>query len=197
MVWVIPFCSPVAELNRWLGTPKLSGVNRLPQARQVHIKSPRIHLHTPPNPTCSWWYDHEWLKADYKPDSPTHSPLPATSALLSVYEEQHLQLATHDFSGRHFDIQIQSLLSECFLWVEVSVLFENHPGLKFTSATAWYYFCKCTVVACTSDTLLDIVFNLKMLMILQVLLHRPDNWLTGLIFWQCFYILGIGWGEHS
>ncbi len=31
-----------------------------------------LHLHTPPNPTCSRWYDHEWLKADYKPDSPTH-----------------------------------------------------------------------------------------------------------------------------
>ncbi len=27
-------------------------------------------MHTPPNPTCSRWYDHEWLKADYKPDSP-------------------------------------------------------------------------------------------------------------------------------
>ena len=37
---------------------------------QVHIKSPRIHMHAPPNPTCSRWYDHEWLKADYKPDSP-------------------------------------------------------------------------------------------------------------------------------
>ncbi len=34
--------------------------------------SPRIYLHTQPNPTCSLWYDHEWLKADYKPDSPTH-----------------------------------------------------------------------------------------------------------------------------
>ncbi len=33
-------------------------------------KLTRIHLHTPPNPTCSRWYDHEWLKADYKPDSP-------------------------------------------------------------------------------------------------------------------------------
>ncbi len=71
MVWVIPFCSPVAELNRWLGTHTLSGVDRSAQTRQVHINSPRIHLHTPPNPTCSRWYDHEWLKADYKPDSPT------------------------------------------------------------------------------------------------------------------------------
>ncbi len=44
---------------------RLSVVDRSAQTRQVHIKSPRIHLHTPPNPTCSLWYDHEWLKADY------------------------------------------------------------------------------------------------------------------------------------
>ncbi len=39
----------------------------------------RIHLHTPPTPTCSRWYDHEWLKADYKsewftPPPPSHCP---------------------------------------------------------------------------------------------------------------------------
>ncbi len=39
MVWVIHFCSPVAELNRWLGIQKLSGVGRLAQTRQVHINS--------------------------------------------------------------------------------------------------------------------------------------------------------------
>ncbi len=72
MVWVIPFCSPVAELNRWLRTQKFSGVDRSAQTRQVHIKSLRIHLHPPPNPTCSRWNDHEWLKADYKAASPTH-----------------------------------------------------------------------------------------------------------------------------
>ena len=70
MVWVIPFCSPVAELNRWLGTQKLSGGDRSAQTTQVHINSPRIHLHTPPNPNCSRLYDHEWSKADYNPDSP-------------------------------------------------------------------------------------------------------------------------------
>ncbi len=36
---VIPFCSPVAELNQWLGTQKLSGVDRPAQTRQVHINS--------------------------------------------------------------------------------------------------------------------------------------------------------------
>ncbi len=87
MVWVIPFCPPVAELNQWLGTQKLSGVDRSAQTRQVHIKSPGTHMmHTPPNSTCSRWYDHEWLKADYKPDSP---PPPPTSvvrvATLSLY----------------------------------------------------------------------------------------------------------------
>ena len=38
-------------------------------------KSPHLHLHTPPNATCSPWYDHEWLKADYKPDSFIHQSL--------------------------------------------------------------------------------------------------------------------------
>ncbi len=80
MVWVIPFCSPVVELNRWFGTQKLSGVDRSAQTRQVHIKSPRIHLHTPPNPTCNRWYDNEWLKADYKPDSPPPPPNPGRSS---------------------------------------------------------------------------------------------------------------------
>ncbi len=70
MVWMFPFCSSVAELNRWLGTQKLSGVDRSAQTRQVHINSSRIQMHTPQNPNCSRWYDHEWLKADYKPDSP-------------------------------------------------------------------------------------------------------------------------------
>ncbi len=59
-------------LQHWPTLTELSGVDRSAQTRQGHIKSPRIHLHTPPNPTCSRWYDHEWLKADYKPDSPTH-----------------------------------------------------------------------------------------------------------------------------
>ncbi len=41
MVWVIQFCSPrpVAELNRWLGTRKILGVDRMPQTSQVHINS--------------------------------------------------------------------------------------------------------------------------------------------------------------
>ena len=52
--------------------------------RQVHIKSPRIHLHTPPNPTRSRWYDHEGLKADYKPDSPTHYLFHALDMLNSL-----------------------------------------------------------------------------------------------------------------
>ena len=53
MVWVIPFCSPVAELNWLLGTQKLSGVDRSAWTRQVHTESPRIHLHTPLNPTVA------------------------------------------------------------------------------------------------------------------------------------------------
>ncbi len=39
MVWVIHFCSPVAELNRWLGTQKLLSVDRSAQTRQVHSNS--------------------------------------------------------------------------------------------------------------------------------------------------------------
>ncbi len=49
MVRVIPFCSPVAELCLWLHTPKLSGVDRSVQTTQVHINSPRMHWHTPPD----------------------------------------------------------------------------------------------------------------------------------------------------
>ncbi len=76
MVWVITFCSPVAELNRWFGTQKLSGVDRSKQDR-----STLTHTHTPAyttesNSSCSQWYDHEWLKADYKPDSPPVYVLP-------------------------------------------------------------------------------------------------------------------------
>ncbi len=69
---MIQFCSPVAELSRWLGTPKLSGIDHLAQTRQVQISSPHRHPHapaTPPNPTCSGRFDHEWLKVDYKPDT--------------------------------------------------------------------------------------------------------------------------------
>ncbi len=38
----------------------------------------QITTHTPasPNPTYSRWYDHEWLKADYKPDPPPPTPTP-------------------------------------------------------------------------------------------------------------------------
>ncbi len=93
MVWVIPFCSAVAELNRWLGTKKI-GVDRSAQARQVHIKSLRIHLPTPPNPTYSRWYDHEWLKADYKPDSPTH-PWALKLCLLLCSQPFHITVATY------------------------------------------------------------------------------------------------------
>ncbi len=38
-----------------------------PQA--LYFRTSIFHW-TPPNPTCSRWYDHERLKADYKPDSP-------------------------------------------------------------------------------------------------------------------------------
>ncbi len=98
MVWVIPLCSPVAELNRWLGTKTLSGVDRSAQTRQVHIKSPCIHLHTPPNPTCSRWYDHACLKADYKPDSPSPPP------------SQHKAGPVHTCTPKHFHARPWSLL---------------------------------------------------------------------------------------
>ncbi len=80
MVWVIHFCSCGAELNRWLGTLKLLGDDRSVQ----QDRSTLTHTHTPPNPICSRWYDHEWLKADYKPDSPPPSTvtwLPQTEIL--------------------------------------------------------------------------------------------------------------------
>ncbi len=42
-------------------------VDRSAQTRQVQINSPDLHLHAPPNSTCSRWYDHEWLNADFQP----------------------------------------------------------------------------------------------------------------------------------
>ena len=75
VMWPPPRSIVVSMLER--GTQKLPGVDRSAQTRQVHIKSPRLHLHTPPNPTCIRWYDHEWLKAGYKPDAPTPTPTPS------------------------------------------------------------------------------------------------------------------------
>ncbi len=37
---------------------------------QAGLVQDRSSTHTPP--TCSRWYDHKWLKADYKPDSSIH-----------------------------------------------------------------------------------------------------------------------------
>ncbi len=102
----------MAELNRWLGAQKLSGVDRSAQTRQVHIKSPRIHLHTPPNPTCSRRYDHEWLKADYKPDPalPPISPYITTGTCILAFPCQTVEVTSDprlvrgmlcDFHGKH------------------------------------------------------------------------------------------------
>ncbi len=44
----------------------------------------RIHLHAPPNPTCSQRYDHEWLKADVKPDPPPPPQSSTSSAWVSL-----------------------------------------------------------------------------------------------------------------
>ncbi len=83
---VILFCSSVAELSRWLGTPKLLGVDRLTQTRQVQISSPRLHLHTPSNPPCCWWYDLESVKAESKPDPFLAQPVyNAHTFKMSVY----------------------------------------------------------------------------------------------------------------
>ncbi len=43
MVWVIPFCPPVAEFSWWLGTQKkMSGVDHVAQTRWVQINSPHL-----------------------------------------------------------------------------------------------------------------------------------------------------------
>ena len=46
MVWVIHCCSPVAELSHWLGTQKLSGVDRSAPKRQVQLTH-HTYTHTP------------------------------------------------------------------------------------------------------------------------------------------------------
>ncbi len=73
MVWVILFCSPVAELSRWLRTQKLSEISVVISLHSQSLSDyiyTCIQLHTPTNPTCSRWYDPERLKADFKPHPP-------------------------------------------------------------------------------------------------------------------------------
>ncbi len=65
----------------------------------LHVteKSPHLHLHTPPNPTGSRWYDHEWLKADYKPDSSIH--LISASIKCTVMGEIQTPLPMYHFGN--------------------------------------------------------------------------------------------------
>ncbi len=68
---------------------ELSGVDRLAQTRLVQhsLSIPtHIHLHAPPNPTCSQGYDLERLKADFKPES-LHPP-PPTPGPKRIYTAQ-------------------------------------------------------------------------------------------------------------
>ncbi len=62
-------------------TPSLIGPPG-PQGPPVSFRP--MYCYTPPNPTCSQWYDHEWLKADFKPDSP---PLYCTATTYSDTSE--------------------------------------------------------------------------------------------------------------
>ncbi len=96
-------------------------VDRSAQTRQLHIKSPRIHLHTPPNPTCSRSYDHEWLKADYKPDSP---PL---RSFVSSFLPSILSSFIH--SSRHL-FNLNKLISNYF-----SAYYRSITNRKFTPTT--------------------------------------------------------------
>ena len=68
MVEAIPFCSPMAELSRLLGTlvRRRSFSSNKTGPKLAHHTYNRIHLHTPLNTTCSRWYDLERLKADFK-----------------------------------------------------------------------------------------------------------------------------------
>ncbi len=61
MVWMIPFCSPVAEFSRLLGTQKLSSVHRSDQTKQVQLNSPHLHAHTPANTTKSNFQSVIWF----------------------------------------------------------------------------------------------------------------------------------------
>ena len=78
-----PFCSPMAKLNRWLGTQKLSGADRSAQTRQAHINSHaytcihhRIQLTVGDMTTSGrwlwWWYQsltaHQHQKGHTVPD---------------------------------------------------------------------------------------------------------------------------------
>ncbi len=77
MVWMIHFCSSVAELSRWLGTPKLSGVDRSAQTRQVQIYSPQLHPVTPACTTESNLQSMIWpwvVKFQFNPPPPLPNP---------------------------------------------------------------------------------------------------------------------------
>ncbi len=80
-----------------------------------------------PYTCCSRWYDHEWLKADYKPDSPTHILVkprrPAWMCRMclpidsSTYHDRLWSLwFSYTFNNRL--IREQSILTACWLWLE-------------------------------------------------------------------------------
>ncbi len=154
MVWVISFCSLVAELNRLLGTQKLSRVDRSAQTIQVHVKSPCINLHTPPNPTCSRWYDHEWSKADYKPDSPPLTSIPISLWLYKLVQSNSYifcggkSLSVHRLGQLHNSIFSLHLYFAGYLHVVYSITVYPRAALSWTHSIKFiflsqlfFYFC--------------------------------------------------------
>ncbi len=131
MVWVIPFCSPVAELNRWRGTQKLLGVDRSARTRQVHIKSPRIHhvhLHTSPNTTCRTLVIWPWVVESRlnKPDS--HPPPHTHTHSLQSSRQGHQKRKKEQWHSGHKKSTEVSRVSAARKGHEAEV---NMPGWEF------------------------------------------------------------------
>ena len=64
MVCVIPFCPPMVELCRWLGTQTLPDVDGLAQTRQVQFNSPHLVQDTLAPPTESTLQSVLWPRLE-------------------------------------------------------------------------------------------------------------------------------------
>ncbi len=128
MVWVIHFCSPVAESNRWLGTQKLSGVDRSAQTRQIHI-----------NPHAYTCIHHriqlavgDMTISGWKPTLILIHPTPLLGivrlAASMLHEREHAK-------GFSIPANIAVLWDTWQLWSQE----QNNPFLPFSNPSAYKY----------------------------------------------------------
>ncbi len=141
MVWVIPFCSPVAELNRWLDTQKLSGIDRSAQTSQVNINS---HTDTCINHRIELAVG-DMTMSGWKPTislihPPTHTDCFYSHALQknilvtsrTPHRENPSQLSLHQVcSGSSSDILNNNSESKCIFALTFVFIFSLNPLFLF------------------------------------------------------------------